>query len=345
MPSKQKAGKVNLQHIADRAGVGIATVDRVLNERGNVSSATTNKVLNAAREMQLKRHLPESYYKAVRIEVLLARPELPLIDRMNQEFKRLSRSIDRSVFIHRKILRNERPETIAAAIKETSGNAVIVYAQEHEVVHQAIERNLALNIQTVTIISDLPNALRLANVGIDNRKAGRTAAYFVSNMSPPGSKFLILCNHLGFHGHSERVRGFLDFLTENRPDLSVVEVIEGFDDDARSHVGLSQALAKHAHIAAIYNTGAANGAVFSVLKPLAKESRPLFVGHELTDETRQMLKSGIMTMVIDQNPEMQALWAVEVILNRLGFAGTAKRDESGQIRVPFTLYSPENIIE
>jgi LacI family transcriptional regulator len=63
-----------LRRVAETAGVSSATVDRVLNERGNVSPKTAQKVINAARQIGLKRILPGSYHKGVRIEVLLIRP-------------------------------------------------------------------------------------------------------------------------------------------------------------------------------------------------------------------------------------------------------------------------------
>ncbi len=50
---------ISLAALAKRIGVGVATVDRVLNERGGVSPETTRRVLQAAREAGLKRILPE----------------------------------------------------------------------------------------------------------------------------------------------------------------------------------------------------------------------------------------------------------------------------------------------
>ncbi len=75
-----------LRRVAETAGVSGATVDRVLNERGNVSPKTAQKVINAARQIGLRRILPGSYHKGVRIEVLLIRPELPLIKRNQSVF-------------------------------------------------------------------------------------------------------------------------------------------------------------------------------------------------------------------------------------------------------------------
>ena len=51
---------ISLAMLARQIGVGVATVDRVLNERGGVSPQTTRKVLQAAREAGLKRIPPRS---------------------------------------------------------------------------------------------------------------------------------------------------------------------------------------------------------------------------------------------------------------------------------------------
>ena len=47
--------KNTLIKVAELAGVGIATVDRVLNERGGVRPETVRKVLRAARQAGLQR--------------------------------------------------------------------------------------------------------------------------------------------------------------------------------------------------------------------------------------------------------------------------------------------------
>lgn len=64
--------KITLEAVAKQAGVGIATVDRVINERGGVSPATTRRVLQAAKEAGLKRELPDAHRQPWQIELLLS---------------------------------------------------------------------------------------------------------------------------------------------------------------------------------------------------------------------------------------------------------------------------------
>ena len=56
--------------IAKKADVGIATVDRVLNERGSVSERTTKIILEAARELQINRLLPQTNRRRLYVEAI-----------------------------------------------------------------------------------------------------------------------------------------------------------------------------------------------------------------------------------------------------------------------------------
>ena len=116
MSKNTRNPRITLHDVARFAGVGSATVDRVINERGNVSDDVRQQVLQAARDLGLKRLLPVSHHRMVRINVILARPELPLIRRMGIEFRRLSDRMDHSVSIHRTTLDDESPTTIAEAL-------------------------------------------------------------------------------------------------------------------------------------------------------------------------------------------------------------------------------------
>ncbi|MGO7697130.1 LacI family DNA-binding transcriptional regulator, partial [Rhizobium leguminosarum] len=50
--------KVTLKDVARQAGVGTATVERVLNGRGGVRQETVEKVFLAARRLEYRQSLP-----------------------------------------------------------------------------------------------------------------------------------------------------------------------------------------------------------------------------------------------------------------------------------------------
>jgi LacI family transcriptional regulator len=341
----QEHRKHRLRDIAELAGVGTATVDRVLNERGNVSLKTAEKVLAAARRLKLKRVLPSSHHRLLRIEVLLARPELPLISRMNHEFSRLTERIDRSVIIQRTILKSEDARNLAHHIAATACDAVVVYAQAHPLVHSAIEKAKTRGIPVVTMISDLPDSARLTYAGTDHYSAGRTAAFFMARMMPEPGPVIVLCNHFGFQSHEERVRGFGDALVLHGPHLKVASIIEGGDDSSKSEKLLIKAFKANRAITGFYNVGAANDAAGVALRCRILERMPIFIGHELTHETRPMLVDGTMTLVIDQNPEHQARFAVDVLLHHFGYTDYSWLEFPYRSNTSFRLYTLENIVD
>jgi len=258
MPDKARK-KITLTEVAERAGVGTATVDRVLNDRGNVSEEISKRVLQAARDLGIRRVLPQSHRRLIRIDVILARPELPLIARMGFEFRRLSTSLDRSIVIHRTVLEDEHPETIANALSKTSCDAVVSYMPDHPLVHAALDRLKARGVPVVTVISDVPGSARIGYAGTDHYKAGRSAGYFLTRMGRKAGSIIILCNHLGFQSHSDRVRGITQFLEDSATSWNIAQIVEGLDDRDTSELGLRAAFRQYPEAVAVYNAGAANG--------------------------------------------------------------------------------------
>jgi LacI family transcriptional regulator len=335
------ARKSRLQHVAERAGVSSATVDRVLNERGNVSPKTAQKVIVAARQVGLKRILPGSYHKSVRIEVLLIRPELPLIKRMNHYFANIASTLDRSVIINRTILKDDNPQKFASHLLACKAQGVILFGREDTIVRDAIATLAAAGKVVVTVISDMHESARFAYAGVDEYAAGRTAGLFMSRMARRSGNVIILCNNQMYHGHVQRIQGMRDALREAKNGIAVSEVLEGRDDRQLSELLLTEALRGRDDVVGIYNTGAANLAVERAIKK-SSLVEPLFIGHELTENTIRMLREGVMTLTIDQNPERQARNAVNLILGQFGY-GEPTTGQQTRDYVPFTIYTRENL--
>lgn len=342
MTEKTREPRVTLTDVARLAGVGSATVDRVVNERGNVSDDVRQQVLQAARTLGLKRLLPVSHHRMVRINVILARPELPLIRRMGIEFRRLSDRMDHTVTIHRTTLDDETPATISKALLRSPCDAAVVYAQDHPLIRDTIADLATRGKPVVTMISDLPGSARLAYAGTDHTKAGRSAGYFLSRMARPGP-VIVLCNHLGFQSHADRLRGLADQLAAHAQGFAVAQIVEGGDDAVRSEAKLKDAFRDHPDTVAVYNVGAANRGVAAAIRAGILRQDPVFIGHELTAFTWQSLREGLMTLAIDQSPELQAQFAIDVLLNHFNFAGAAHVAHPYSTTVPIVLYGPENL--
>ncbi len=336
-PSKRRAG---LADVARLAGVGVASVDRVLNERGHVSHEMARRVIEAAREVGLRRTLPPLYQRVLRIEVVLVRRETPFFARLNAAFRRIGETVDRSVIVQRSFVDEAQPEAVAKHILASTCDAMILYGQEQPVIIDAVASVTSSGVPVVTLISDLPTAPRVAYVGIDHYSAGRTAAFFTARMVQRPGSVIVICHSFDYRAHAERVSGYREGLAEYNPDLRIAAVLQGKDQQSRSEKLMHEHLsAARGEVVGIYNAGAANRAVEAAIIGAALDAKPLFIGHELTVHTARMLADGVMTLAIDQNPEMQARRAIDLLLRRAGHGGEGEEP----LDVPFTIYGPENL--
>ncbi len=328
--------------VAKAAKVGSATVDRVLNERGNVSEEVRKKVLKAARDLGLRRILPQSYMRMIRVNLIVTRPDLPLMQKMVTEFRNATRLLREFLTLHITTLDEETPQAITKTLRSNLCDCVVIYAPDAPQIRDAVDDLSQAGVPVITIISDLPNSRRLAYAGTNHFAAGRTAGYFLSRMLPDGGEMVVLCNQMTFQSHSDRVSGLQSYLAEAQPNLRIVEVIEALDDRQRARARLEAAFRAFPGILAVYNVGAANLGVRAAIETGLLPHPPLFIGHELTVHTARMLRDGVMTLTIDQSPKLQAQFAVDVILDHFGHEGIPI-DRPYLSSVPIVLFGPEYI--
>ncbi|API52497.1 LacI family transcriptional regulator [Rhizobium leguminosarum] len=336
--------KVTLKDVAMQAGVGTATAERVLNGRGGVRPETVEKVFLAARRLEYRQSLPVAHRGLIRIEVILVRPETSFYSRLNRAFERIAASLDDSIVVHRTFVRENEPAQFARYIANPAArrSALIVVAPDHADVVTSVRKAAGLGIPVVQIMTR--PAPELPYVGIDNYAAGRTAAHYMSGMlaQRPGS-FVALCHSGAYENHKERIRGFSSYLSDNASNEGsnehrFIEVMFDLDDEHNAIELLQAALRREPGIIGVYSAGGDNKGVARVLAA-NKTGRPFWVGHELTEQTQDYLRRGIMSIVLDQAPEVQARRSIDLALNRLGLIEVEVSAEP----VRFLTITPENL--
>jgi LacI family transcriptional regulator len=329
--------KPTFQDIATRAGLGSATVERVLNGRGSVRPETAMKVVAAARALDWPGRLPERHRGLLRIDVLLVRPDTDFFTRLARAFQRIGATLDRAVQLHITFLDEADPTAIARRITQGTHPraALIVATPDTPAIAAALRGVIAKGLPLVQVVSRaVPDA---DFVGIDNRAAGRMAGMFTARMCRGPGRVLALCHSAAYQVHRERVQGFSDYFAANPSPLQFAFTAFGQDQDDLTARRLREALQEWPDLAAIYNVGGANAAVFDVLTQAKRNI--FFVGHELTDDSAHALRSGVADVILDQLPEAQARRAVDLLLTKLGLTDIAA--DNPPIR--FTTLTAQNI--
>jgi LacI family transcriptional regulator len=217
-------------------------------------------------------------------------------------------------------------------LEALSGNyeGVAVVALDHPSVRAALNDLVDAGTKVVTLVSDVPSSRRHHYVGIDNIAAGRTAGALVGRLVGQRSgKVAIVAGSQGLRDHAERIFGFNQVMAAEFPDLSVLPVLEGRDEDERSEQLLARLFGRYADIVGLYNVGAGTQGVAKALGDKAlsdkasgdrasgdvgRDKQVVFVGHDVTALTRRLLLQGVMDAAISQNPGHEARAAVRVLL-------------------------------
>jgi LacI family transcriptional regulator len=318
-PLKQKIAikrAARISDIARLAGVGAATVDRVLNNRKNVSSKTRQRVLQAqaaieSGEMEVDRAHPW------RLKVFLpedAGPSTEYLASCFQEVGALGNATIECIFT-----RKMEPATLARKLKACIGqgiDAVAFQALDDPRVRDAVAELASFDIPSVALLSGLESPALAGFVGVDNRAAGRTAGFLMGRMSRPGKVAIISGGQL-YRSHEDREMGFRAVLRRDFPEFEIIGAFSGNDDIDGNYRQTCALLDTQPGLLGLYNVGGGNEGITRALKERGVETDIMLIGHNLTAKTHAYLLDGSMDAVIHQNMHMAARESVDALIARL----------------------------
>ena len=339
---KRRKKTARFAEIAALAGVSVATVDRVLNERDSSSVKSREKVVQAARQLGIPRVLPETQHGLIHIDIVLPDNPSPFFKRLKLAMKRGVAMLDKRLVVHHVTTPEEDEAALIRAIgpRRYPRKALIVSAPDTQGVRHALQAARVRGehvCMVVTRVNDVSNA---DYVGIDHHAAGRTAGYLLGRLCQRTGHVLILSSRIDYSGHIERSEGCREVLTGQFPHLRFdVDATETHDDPDKCYWVVRQALQGKEGIVGLYNTGAGSPGIQAALQRY-KGGKVCWVTHEISDDHRQYLQQGILDVVIDQDPDTQAIRALQNVLAAVGMTPPVS-----QVQKPgeFRLYFAENM--
>lgn len=334
-PKRRRKRSPRFVEIAAAAGVSVATVDRVLNERDSVSAATRARVLAAAGNLNIPRILPQPGHGVIHLGILLPRNTSPFFQRLAAALRDVSAMLDRRVVVHRTTLAETDVAGVAAALRNPPHPRAgfVIAAPDQPVIRAAVEEAIARGEHGVAVVSELPGIAGVSYVGIDNRRAGRAAGHLMGRMTPGPGRIVMLGSSPDFRAHHERHRGFLEALAEFPHLVPLAADLRTGDNADRCYEAVRRALAvPQPPIAGIYNSGAGADGVAAALHGY-KGPRPNWIGHEISADHVSYLNAGLMDVAIDQDPSGQAVAALQTLLHQAAVTDLPPAMRRGELRI------------
>ncbi len=302
-----------IKEIATQAGLGTATVDRVLNARANVSARTKARVVAAIAELERQEQNLAAKGRAVWVDVVV---EAPL--RFSREVKSAAESVCaqstpvvlRPRFTLHEVMTETQMIATLQRIGKRGSQGICLKARNLPGVQKAVAGLMEKGIPVVTLVTDIDGALGYA--GLDNEQAGRVAAALVARDVQHGV-VLTSQSREDFAGEAERISAFRAALARRAPNVQVFATTEGGGLNQPTERAISNALHAAGRVAGIYSAGGGNRAITTALRLAGIDPR-IYVAHDLDADNLVLLEQGKITFVLHHDLEADMQNAFRQIL-------------------------------
>jgi LacI family transcriptional regulator len=338
-----------IKEIAVQAGLSVATVDRVLNDRPGVRLLTRQRVAEAIRDLEAQSRQRALTGRKFIIDLVMEAPArftAAVRGALEAELPTLEPAVFRSRFHLWEVVAVETLVQALDRVRDNGSHGVILKAPDLPEVVAAVDRLVQAGIPVVTLATDLPHSRRRAYVGIDNRAAGETAAYLIGAwLGTLRAKILVTLSSNRFRGEEEREAGFRVALRKHHPNLGIVEVSEGHGMDAETVALARRALSEDRSILGAYSIGGGNTAVLAAFADAGRICS-VFVAHDLDADNARLLREGRISVVLHHDLRQDMRTACRHIMQAQGaLGGGALRDAASalsavQVITPFNLPPP-----
>jgi len=313
----------NIKDIAQALGISIGTVDRALHGRSDVSPATRARVLKtaeqlgyrpnlAARSLKLDRRLRigiyfpleiASFFDPLRAGVRAAASAMAGVN-IELVFRAFPRLDEGDV----ELLNSDAAEKF---------DGILVAPGNPGRIGPTLDQWARRGVAVVCVASDAPRSERLAAVSADAHASGAIAAELFSRTIHKKGHLATITGETTTLDHSEKLRGFAEYLAAFAPHLTLLPAIESFEQPQVAYRQASALFSRKHYPLGIYLSTANSIPVLRVLEEKKLLGKVQVVATDLFPELVPYIESGKILATLYQRPFAQGKTALELLLGYL----------------------------
>jgi LacI family transcriptional regulator len=314
---------VTIKQIADLCGVSRGTVDRVLNNRGNVKAEKRELVLQMATKLKYKPNPAGKALAARKINpvaaVVLPSAGIVFFDDLIRAMENAAKKYeDYGMHTQWHIMKGYDVDEQCRILEELRPqvNAVIINPINDSRVAEKLNDLIRDGIFVVTINNDIEQVHQHYYVGSDYVNGGRTMGALLKMTGPSEAHIGIILGSLKMLGHLHRLQGFKQAIA-GIPSYSIVQVIEDNDDNIAAFSKTRDMLAAHPEINVLINlsSGGSYGSCRAALD--AADRTFLILVFDTIPTTRNLMKKGVIQAAVYQHPRQQGQKAMLLVFDYL----------------------------
>mgnify|MGYP003945353525 CR=1 FL=1 len=321
---------IRIIDIAEMAGVSIGTVDRVIHNRGNVSEEKLQKIKAVLKSVNYTPNIfARSLVSKKRHKIVALIPAYYPDDYwmyVANGFNKAAAEIKTSGISFETLFFDQYDEeTFANSIKELlalefDGVVMANFFRDH-VIHLSKILD-AKNIPYTYIDAHIEDQNPLAYFGMNSYDSGAVAAKIMTGRIDNTADILIshMSNQKGERSNQviNREKGFLDYIGKSDFSGNIIYVDLNINSAVDNMAALDTVFEKDVALA-IQGAITFNSTCHVLGNYLKSRNKGIafLMGYDLIEKNRNLLKEGVISLLIGQRPEEQGYKAVRVLTDKL----------------------------
>lgn len=305
----------SIKEIVLKTGLSQSTVMRVLKGSTNVKPETMEKIFNAAKEIGYEINRTKST-----IGVILTSDGNiyynSLIDSIKSTAEKIS-SFNYNVILE--TMKGYNVERQVELLDELSEKAevIIITPISHPDVINKINELTDKGKKIITLIFDVEKSKRLCHIGVDYNKVGRLAGNLMGLIVKENTKVAMLYGSDNVLCHKERLDGFKDYVNQHRPDIDIVTTVKNSDNDENGYTTTKKLLEDYPDVNALFISSGGISGICKAIKEANKVGKITVIASGRNPVIESLIKEGVVTATISQNPVEQGKMAVLTAFNMM----------------------------
>lgn len=336
-----------IKEIAELAGISRGTVDRVLNNRGNVNAKTAEKVLEIAKALDYKPNKAgltlAAQKKRLKLGVIFFGNSNPFFDEVMKGVRYQEQRLagyNCSILV-RQIAYNAQEQLAAIdSLLEEEVHGIVLAPYNSDEIISKINNLYTMNIPVVTVNTDIEHSKRIAYVGSNYYLSGQTAGGLMGLMTHGEIHAGVILGNQQILCHTDRVEGFKNCIQKKYPHIHIKAEIQNQDDEVESFYVTQKLLQTYPEINALYFAAAGVYGGCKAIIASNRQSSITIISHDKVDNTRNFVKDGLISATICQQPFVQGSKSLDILFNYLA-AGELPEKELNYVTVDIRI--AENI--
>lgn len=303
------------------AGVSRGTVDRALNDRAGVKPEVKEKVKRIAEELGYKpnpaaKALADRRYSKKKMGILLNSEGNPFFDEVIRGVENSLTNLEQfgieSVIRTMKGYSVERQIAMIDELVRQDVKGLVFTPLNVPEIACKINELKEMGIEVTAINTDVLDSARMAYVGCRYKKSGAVAAGLIGMMNNgQEEKYAIVGSSKKNLAVERRMQGITDTFAEDFPWIQVTDILEAEDSDEICYQEVTELLKTRQDLNGICFAGAGKAGGIQAILDAGRKLK--IITYDLTEDTRQYLKDGVILATICQDPYKQGYVGVELM--------------------------------